>query len=171
MGATQAGLALNPYVLTFMAVSFLAGARIGASGRFRPYLMAGAAIAAVGFAVLGGLTPSAPYLLFAAGIAVLGAGFGLLMQNLVVVAQNAAPPADLAATTSAVVSVRGLGLSLGVAVFGSLLTRELQGRVPGPAATAAAIPEVLFWGVPAAAVLLGLVALLPRNVRAASAPS
>ncbi|MEV4073893.1 MDR family MFS transporter [Nonomuraea fuscirosea] len=171
MGATQAGLALNPYVLPFMAVSSLAGARIGASGRFRPYLMAGAAIAALGFAVLGRLTPGAPYPLFAAGIAVLGVGFGLLMQNLVVVAQNAAPPADLAATTSAVVSVRGLGLSLGVAVFGSLLTRELQVRAPGPAATAAAIPDVLAWGVPAAVVLLGLVALLPRTVRAAKAPS
>jgi hypothetical protein len=71
---------------------------------------------------------------------VLGAGFGLLMQNLVVVAQNAASPADLAATTSATVSIRGLGLSLGVSVFGNLLTRELQGRAPSPQATAAAIP-------------------------------
>ncbi|MGV9384123.1 hypothetical protein ACWDRB_50490 [Nonomuraea sp. NPDC003707] len=65
----------------------------------------------------------------------LGAGFGLLMQNLVVLAQNAASPADLAATTSATVSVRGLGLSLGVAIFGNLLTRELQVRAPSPEAT------------------------------------
>ncbi|MGW3347326.1 MDR family MFS transporter [Nonomuraea rubra] len=165
MGATQAGLALNPYVLTFMAVSSLAGARIGASGRFRPYLIAGAVIAVAGFALLAWITPETPYLLFAAGIAVLGAGFGLLMQNLVVVAQNAASPEDLAATTSAVVSVRGLGLSLGVALFGSLLARELQGRDPGPRATAAAIPDVLFWGAPAAAVLVLLLALLPRTGR------
>jgi hypothetical protein len=81
---------------------------------------------------------------------VLGAGFGLLMQNLVVVAQNAASPADLAATTSATVSIRGLGLSLGASVFGNLLTRELQGRAPSPQATAAAIPDALIWGVPAA---------------------
>jgi EmrB/QacA subfamily drug resistance transporter len=165
MGATQAGLALNPYVLTFMAVSSLAGARIGASGRFRPYLIAGAAVAVLGFALLGRFTPDTPYALFAAGIAVLGVGFGLLMQNLVVVAQNAASPADLAATTSAVVSVRGLGLSLGVALFGSLLARELQGRAPGPRAAAAAIPDVLFWGAPAAAVLVVLLALLPGTGR------
>ncbi|MGW7482149.1 MDR family MFS transporter [Nonomuraea muscovyensis] len=165
MGATQAGLALNPYVLTFMAVSSLAGARIGASGRFKPYLIAGAAIAVLGFALLSRLTPDTPYALLAVEIAVLGVGFGLLMQNLVVVAQNAASPADLAATTSAAVSVRGLGLSLGVAVFGTLLARELQGRAPSPVATAAAIPDVLFWGAPAAAVLVTLMALLPRKAQ------
>ncbi|MDF2711230.1 MAG: EmrB/QacA family drug resistance transporter [Nonomuraea muscovyensis] len=165
MGATQAGLALNPYVLTFMAVSSLAGARIGASGRFKPYLIAGAAVAVLGFALLSRLTPDTPYALLAVEIAVLGVGFGLLMQNLVVVAQNAASPADLAATTSAAVSVRGLGLSLGVAVFGTLLARELQGRAPSPVATAAAIPDVLFWGAPAAAVLVTLMALLPRKAQ------
>ncbi|MGI5170074.1 hypothetical protein ACQEU3_37555 [Spirillospora sp. CA-253888] len=138
MGAARAGLALNPYVLTFMTVSSLAGARIGARGRFKPSLVAGAAVAVL--------------------------GFGLLMQNLVVIAQNAVAPADLAATTSATVSVRGLGLSLGVAVFGSLLNRELQGRPPGPTATAEAIPDVLLAGVPAAIVLVALMAALPRTV-------
>jgi hypothetical protein len=82
----------------------------------------------------------------------------------VVVAQNAGSPADLAAATSAAVSVRGLGLSLGVALFGSLLTRELQGQAPGPQTTSAAIPDVLFWGAPAALVLVALLALLPRTV-------
>jgi EmrB/QacA subfamily drug resistance transporter len=163
MGATEAGLALNPYVLTFMAVSSLAGARAGASGRYKPYLLAGSAAAVLGFALLSRLGPDTPYAVLAAEIAVLGFGFGLLMQNLVVVAQNAVPPADLAATTSATVSVRGLGLSLGVSVFGTLLARETQGRAPGPEATAAAIPDVLLWGAPAAAVLLALMAVLPSR--------
>ncbi|TDD53243.1 DHA2 family efflux MFS transporter permease subunit [Nonomuraea terrae] len=164
MGATQAGLALNPYVLTFMAVSSLAGARIGESGRFKPYLIAGSAIVVLAFTLLSRLTPDTPYVVLAAELAVLGVGFGLLMQNLVVIAQNAASPADLAAVTSAVVSVRGLGLSFGVAVFGMLLSRELVNRVATPAVTAAAIPDVLFWDAPAAAALVGLMALLPRTV-------
>ncbi len=163
MGATEAGLALNPYVLTFMAVSSLAGARIGASGRYKPYLLTGSAIAVLAFVLLSRLTPGTPYAVLAVEIAVLGFGFGLLMQNLVVVAQNAVSAADLAATTSAAVSVRGLGLSLGVSVFGTLLARETQGRAPGPEATTAAIPDALFWGAPAAAVLLALMALLPRG--------
>ncbi|WP_049558230.1 MDR family MFS transporter [Nonomuraea sp. SBT364] len=160
MGATTAGLALNPYVLTFMVVSFVAGG----GRRVKPYLLAGSLVAVLGFVLLGGAGPGTSYVLLAVGMGVLGAGFGLLMQNLVVVAQNAVSPADLAATTSAVVSVRGLGLSFGVAVSGSLLTRELQGVAPGPQATAEAIPDVLFWGAPAAAVLVALLALLPRAV-------
>ncbi|MFF5212695.1 MDR family MFS transporter [Streptosporangium sp. NPDC000396] len=164
MGATQAGLALNPYVLTFMAVSSIAGARIGASGRFKPYLLAGSVIVVLGFTLLSRLDPGTAYALLAVEIGVLGIGFGLLMQNLVVVAQNAASPADLAATTSAAMSVRGLGLSLGVAVFGNLLARELQGHTPSPEATAAAIPDILFWGIPAAVILTTLMALLPRTV-------
>ncbi|MGP3934391.1 DHA2 family efflux MFS transporter permease subunit [Nonomuraea sp. KM88] len=171
MGATQAGLALNPYVLTFMAVSSLAGARIGASGRFRPYLIAGAAIAAAGFFLLGNLGPGAGYALFAVEIGVLGLAFGLLMQNLVVVAQNAATPADLAATTSVTVSVRGLGLSAGVAAAGNLLTRELHDRAPGPESTAAAIPDVLIWGAPVAVVLVALMAALPRTVDRPATPA
>lgn len=161
MSATQAGLALNPYVITFMAVSSLAGGRV--AGRFKPYLIAGSVVVVAGFALLSGLDPGRPYALVAVALGVLGVGFGLLMQNLVVVAQNAAAAEDLAAATSAVVSVRGLGMSLGVAVFGSLLTRQLDGRASSAAATAAAIPEVLVWGVPMAIVLVALMAALPRS--------
>ncbi|MER5419140.1 MDR family MFS transporter [Streptosporangium roseum] len=169
MSATQAGLALNPYVIPFIAVSAVAGARIGASGRFKPYLLAGSAVAVLGFALLSRLEPGTAYALLAVELGVLGVGFGLLLQNLVVVAQNAASPADLAATTSAAVSVRGLGMSLGVAISGSLLTRELQGQAQSPEAMAAAIPEVLAWGVPAALALVALVALLPPSTGSSGA--
>ncbi|MFE0151766.1 MFS transporter [Nonomuraea sp. NPDC059007] len=157
MGATAAGLALTPYVLTFTAVSFVAGARVGT--RFKPFLLAGALIVVLGFVLLSRMEPGTPYALLAVTLGVLGAGFGLLMQNLVVVAQNAAAPADLAATTSATMTARGLGLSLGVAVFGALLTRGLGSS---PQATAAAVPEALAWGIPAAVVLVALLAFLPR---------
>ncbi|MFI9555506.1 MFS transporter [Nonomuraea endophytica] len=157
MGATQAGLALMPYVLTFTAVSFVAGAGIGT--RFKPFLLAGALIVVLGFVLLSRLEPGTPYALLAVALGVLGAGFGLLMQNLVVVAQNAVAPADLAATTSATMTARGLGLSLGVAAFGNLLTRALDGSTR---ATAAAVPEVLAWGIPAAVALVALLVFLPR---------
>ncbi|MFI6292877.1 hypothetical protein ACIBEJ_14915 [Nonomuraea sp. NPDC050790] len=160
MGATQAGLALTPYVLTFTAVSFAAGAVPGA--RVRPFLPAGGLIVVLGFVSLSRVGPGTPYPQFAVVLGVLGVGFGLLMQNLVVVAQNAAAPADLAATTSAAMTARGLGLSLGVSAFGALLTRTLEAHPGGARATAAAVPEALAWGVPAAVVLVVLLAFLPR---------
>jgi EmrB/QacA subfamily drug resistance transporter len=162
MSATQAGLALNPYFIPFVAISAIAGGKAGASGRFKPYLLTGAGLLTVAFLLLSLLDLGSPYLLVAAEMAVLGLGFGLLMQNLVVVSQNAAAPPDLAATTAANLSIRGLGMAIGVALFGNLLAREVASGPGGPEATAAAIPEVFTWGVPLAVLLVALIALLPR---------
>lgn len=162
MSATQPGLALNPYVIPFVATSAIAGGKAGASGRFKAHLLTGAVLLTVAFLLLGLLDLTSPYLLVAAGMAVLGLGFGLLVQNLVVVSQNAAAPPDLAATTAAGLSVRGLGMAIGVALFGNLLAREVAHGPGGPEATAAALPGVFTWGVPLAVVLVALIALLPR---------
>ncbi|MED7924075.1 hypothetical protein SMD20_07525 [Nonomuraea sp. LP-02] len=51
-----------------------------------------------------------------------------------------------------------------MALSGGLLARELHGPAPEPRATAAVIPDVLFWDAPAALVLVALPAFLPRTV-------
>lgn len=163
--ATQAGFAGLPYFLTFVAVSAIAGSRAGASGRFKPYLLTGSLLVVAGFLLFTEIEKDSGYPVLAACLVVLGVAFGLIMQNLVVVSQNAVAPTDLAVTTSATVSLRGLGMSLGVALFGSLLTRELTGEPSAPDAIAAAIPRVLHWGVPLAVVLAILIILLPRPTR------
>ncbi|MUN36866.1 hypothetical protein [Actinomadura litoris] len=73
-------------------------------------------------------------------------------------------PTETRSAAAPGVSVRGLGLPLGAAAFGNPLTREPHGRTAGPAATAAAVPDALSWGVTAALVPVALVALLPRTV-------
>lgn len=163
MSATEAGLALNPYFIPFLVVSAVTGGEAGASGRFKTYLLTGAVVLGIAFLGLGLLDIDSPYLLVAAAMAVLGIGFGLLMQNLVVVSQNAAAPPDLAATTAANLSIRGLGMAIGVALFGSLLSREIGAGPVTPEATAAAIPDVFVWGAPLALVLALLIGLLPRQ--------
>ncbi|WP_405064418.1 MFS transporter [Kribbella sp. NBC_01505] len=161
MSATEAGLALNPYFIPFIAVSAVAGGKAGASGRFKPYLGVGAVVLVAAFLLLGTIDLNSPYPLVAVAMLVLGVGFGLMMQNLVVVSQNSADPSDLAATTSANLSVRGLGMAMGVALFGNLLSREVGNAPMTPEATAAAIPAVFSWGVPVAVLLAVLIALLP----------
>lgn len=170
MSATEAGLALNPYFIPFVVVSAVAGGKAGASGRFKPYLLTGAVVLVASFLLLSLVGTDSSYALVAAEMAVLGCGFGLLMQNLVVVSQNAAAAPDLAATTAANLSIRGLGMALGVALFGNLLVRETGDGPVTPEATAAAIPDVFVWGVPAAALLVLLLALLPRPTPAGADP-
>jgi EmrB/QacA subfamily drug resistance transporter len=170
IGPTKAGLAGLPYVLTFVAVAAVAGSRAGASGRFKPYLLAGSIIAGTGFWLLSRTSPDTAYVVLAAYLAVLGIGFGLIMQNLLVVAQNAVPPHDLAVTTSTTLSLRSLGMSFGGGLFGNLLTRELAGRPQTPEATANAIPSILVWGIPLALALITLIALLPTRNQARKNP-
>ncbi|MGV9771884.1 MDR family MFS transporter [Streptosporangium sp. NPDC003464] len=172
LSATQAGLAGNPYFITFIVVSAIAGGRAGRSGRFTPYLLSGAVIVVPGLLLLSRADLDSPYALVATGMAVLGVGFGLIMQNLMTVAQNAVRPADLGAVTSAVVTVRGFGMAVGVALFNNLLIRHV-GDDQRPEAIAGAVPEVLVWGVAPAAALVALMAAMPRteaSERAGAAP-
>ncbi|MFJ4952588.1 MDR family MFS transporter [Streptomyces sp. NPDC088760] len=165
--ATRAGLALTPYFIPFILVSAVAGGKAGKSGRFKPYLLAGAAVLIGAFVLLATIDPDRGYWYAAGAMVVLGAGFGLLMQNLVVVSQNAAAPPDLAATTAANLSIRGLGMAVGVALFGNLLAREVGEGPVTPDATAEAIPDVFVWGVPLALLLLVLLALVRVDAKPA----
>jgi MFS family permease len=171
MSATRAGLALLPYVIAFMLVSAVASSKAGQSGKFKPYLLAGSAVSALALWLLSRMDLDTSYLVIAIYFAVLGLGFGLIMQNLVVVSQNAVRHEELGVTTSTTLSLRGLGMSVGVALFGSLLSRELHGRPDTPEMTAEAIPDILFWGVPLAALTFVLVALLPRPAATSRADS
>jgi hypothetical protein len=64
----------------------------------------------------------------------LGVGVGMVMQVLVLAAQNAADVRDLGVVTAGVNFFRSLGGSVGVAVFGAVmsarLTPELASRLP-----------------------------------------
>ena len=55
----------------------------------------------------------------------LGAGLGLIMQNVVLAAQNAVPANQIGTATSTNNYFREVGATLGVAVFGTLFTSRL----------------------------------------------
>src|SRR5205085_2010650 len=56
---------------------------------------------------------------------VLGAGLGLIMQNVVLAAQNAVPAEQIGTATSTNNYFREVGATLGVAIFGTLFTSRL----------------------------------------------
>ncbi|GAA3073221.1 hypothetical protein [Streptosporangium carneum] len=66
----------------------------------------------------------------AANMALVGAGLGFAMQMAGTIAQNSVSLRDMGAAMSSVNLFRSLGGSLGVAVFGSLFTRAVQGHLP-----------------------------------------
>ncbi|SFJ65326.1 hypothetical protein [Amycolatopsis regifaucium] len=60
-------------------------------------------------------------------------------------------------------------MSLGVAVYGNILSRELAGNPVTPATTANAVPDMLVWTIPLAAVLLLNLFLPTQNAARATA--
>jgi EmrB/QacA subfamily drug resistance transporter len=175
--ATGSGAVLTPLMLALMLASVGSGQIISRTGRYRWALLAGPVVMGIGFAVLASLDADSALALAVIGTIVLGLGLGLLMQNLVLVVQNAAPARALGAATGATQFFRQIGGTLGVTVMGAILAAGLpagmavasggQGAAgageSGRATLAAAIHPVFVIGVPLMAITLALVALVPER--------
>ncbi|MFI6537140.1 MFS transporter [Nonomuraea sp. NPDC050547] len=146
--ATQAGLLVTALMGGVLATTIVSGRLITRTGRYKPYPVAGALVAALG---LGLLAVAEGAVAIAAVMLLTGLGVGLVMQVMVLVAQNTVVHADLGTATSAVTFLRQIGASAGVAVVGALITLRLAG-----AGFAEAVPPVFAMMAP----LLGVAFLL-----------
>ncbi|MEA2169804.1 MAG: hypothetical protein QOF76_3104 [Solirubrobacteraceae bacterium] len=128
---TGAGLHLVPLMLGLLVTSIGSGQLIARTGRYRAFPIAGTAVMALGMALLSMLdvdTSTAGASLY---LLVLGMGLGLVMQVLVLAVQNSVEYAVLGAATSGVTMLRGIGGSLGTAVFGTIFTTRLNHSLSG----------------------------------------
>lgn len=137
VSATESGLLMLPMMGGIVAASIVSGRLISRSGRYKIYAVLGSAISVAGMLLLSRLEADTPRLEYSIWQAVLGVGIGLVMPVLILAVQNAAPPADLGAATSASNYFRQIGGSVGAAVFGTIfadrLTYALADRLPAGA--------------------------------------
>jgi EmrB/QacA subfamily drug resistance transporter len=128
---TSAGLRLLPMMAGLLTMSITSGQLISRWGRYRVFPIIGTALMVVGLLLLSRLGigtsagESALYLL------VLGLGLGSVMQVLVLAVQNAVSYQMLGAATSGVTLFRGIGGSLGAAVFGTIFSSRLVSQLRG----------------------------------------
>lgn len=136
-GATESGLLMLPLMGGIVVASIVSGQLISRTGRYWVYPVLGSALSAAGMWLLSHLQTDTPRLDHSIWQAVLGIGIGLVMPVLILAVQNAVPPADLGAATSANNYFRQIGGSVGAAVFGTLfadrLTDALADRLPAGA--------------------------------------
>ncbi|RJK94342.1 MDR family MFS transporter [Vallicoccus soli] len=123
---TRAGLMSLPLVLGLLVSSTVAGALITRTGRWKRFLVAGGVLMTLGFGLLSTLDAGTPVWALGLHMAVLGTGVGLLMQNLVLAAQNDVPAAALGAATSVISFFRSLGGTIGVSVLGAVLAARVS---------------------------------------------
>ncbi len=177
--ATDSGLVLTPLMLALVVTSVGSGQLISRTGHYRWALVSGPVLMAGGFALLSELNQSSTHGAATLAMVVLGLGLGLLLQNLVLVVQNAVPSSQLGVATSAGQFFRTTGGTIGVTVMGAILAAglpagaaagaALQGDGDGVGNAAArdqlahAIHPVFLIGLPLMALALALVLLIPET--------
>ena len=128
---TESGLQLLPMMVGVLIASIGSGQAITRFGRYKAFPVAGTAVMAVGLFLLSRLETDTSRTTAAVYMLILGLGLGLTMQVLVLAVQNAVPYAVLGSATSGVTLMRGVGGSVGTAVFGAIFTNRLTGSLSG----------------------------------------
>ncbi|MHA6617089.1 MFS transporter [Pseudonocardia sp. DLS-67] len=128
--ATQAGLVVTALMAGVLVTTTASGRIITRTGRYKAFPIAGTATAALGLALLGTIGRTTPLPLLLAALLLVGLGVGMVMQVMVLVAQNGAEHRDLGAATSAVTFLRQIGASTGVASIGAVITSRFAAALP-----------------------------------------
>jgi EmrB/QacA subfamily drug resistance transporter len=118
---TQSGLLTVPMVIGLLISSTISGRIISRTGRYRRFMIAGAVTLSAGLALMGTIGYDTNLALVGAYMFVLGAGVGMLMQNLVLATQNTLAMADMGSGTATVAFFRTLGGAVGVSALGAIL--------------------------------------------------
>ncbi|WP_433252008.1 MDR family MFS transporter [Actinomadura nitritigenes] len=135
--ASDSGLLLLPMMAPVVLVSQIGGRVMSATGRYKVFPVLGTACMTAGLLLLSTMDASTSRTLTGCYMALVGVGMGFLMQMVTTIAQNSVEMRDMGAASAAITLFRTIGGSVGVAVFGSLFNRALDGRLPADGAGAA----------------------------------
>ncbi|KHL18802.1 UNVERIFIED_CONTAM: DSBA oxidoreductase [Mumia flava] len=122
---TESGLELLPMMAGLLITSIGSGQLISRTGRYKVFPIVGTAVTACGLFLLSLMDRETTTWESSLFMFVLGFGLGLVMQVLVLAVQNAVEYRDLGTATSGATYFRSIGGSVGVAIFGTILTHTL----------------------------------------------
>ena len=127
--ATESGLLLIPMVVALLVTSIGSGAVVTRTGRYKALPVVGTLVAAAGMFAMSTMDPTTPLWRLCVYVAVLGAGLGLFMQIIVLAVQNSVSPREVGVATSSNNLFREFGVTIGVAVLGTIFTSRLTDRL------------------------------------------
>ena len=133
-GATESGFAILPLMGGLFASSVVTGRLASTYKVYRPFLVAGGVVLIVGVILMLGVTADTGSTDLALRMTVVGLGLGPGQGMFTLAIQNAVGVDRVGVATSSAQFFRQIGATIGVAVFGAMLTgtlaRELPQRVP-----------------------------------------
>ena len=126
VAATTSGLAQLPLMLGLFASSILCGRLVSKTGKYKAFMIGGVVVTFVGIWLLSRMHAETTRLDLAWRMLVLGIGLGPGQSLFSIAVQNAMPIQQLGVVTSSSQFFRQIGSTMGVAIFGTVLTAHLN---------------------------------------------
>jgi EmrB/QacA subfamily drug resistance transporter len=126
---TSAGLLTLPLVLASLVASTGAGFMVSRYGKVKPFLVAGSVLLTLGLLGLGTIDHATALWHLSVFMVLLGAGTGMLLQNLVLVVQNQVGLRDVGSASASVAFFRTIGGTVGVSALGAVLANQVASKL------------------------------------------
>jgi EmrB/QacA subfamily drug resistance transporter len=133
--ATTSGLSTLPLMIGLIVAATVSGRLVTRTGRYKPFMLAGMSVLFIATFLMSQMTYHTTQLDLGWRMALLGVGLGPLQSLYGVAIQNAVPMNRIGVVTSANQFFRQIGSTVGVAVFGTLLTNGLNSKLTAWAAS------------------------------------
>jgi EmrB/QacA subfamily drug resistance transporter len=129
MSPTESGLLTIPMVAGLFVASTLIGRLVSQTGRYKHFMVMGAVLLTAGLGLMSTLDEHTSLVELGFFMVIVGGGLGSLMQNLVLVVQNAVEQHDIGAGSSLISFFRSLGGAIGVSVLGAILATRASSSI------------------------------------------
>ena len=129
VSATQSGMTMLPMMFGLILSSTISGRLVTKIGRYKPMMIFGSVVMIVGILLMTRLGPETTALGVAWRVFVLGIGLGPAQGLFALAVQNAVPLDRLGVATSSSQFFRQIGSTVGVAIFGAVMTQALAAEM------------------------------------------
>ncbi len=129
LSASQSGFAMLPLLTGVLIGSMAAGQVARRTQQYKPVIVAGSVVALIGCAVMTFMTPATPLWVLTLNLLALGIGLGPSQGMFTLAIQSAVSHARTGVATASAQFCRQIGATMGVAIFGALLTYQLAGEL------------------------------------------
>jgi EmrB/QacA subfamily drug resistance transporter len=138
---TGSGLRMLPLMGGLIVTSIVSGRLIARTGRYKIFPIVGCVAMVAGMLLMVFLRADTAYWYTAFGAGLFGVGLGGVLQPITLATQNAVPPGDIGVASASSQFFRGLGGTLGTAVFLSILFSTAGSNIHKEFVRAAASPS------------------------------
>jgi EmrB/QacA subfamily drug resistance transporter len=127
--ATNSGIILMPLMIGAMITSIGAGQILARTGRYKVLVIVGFVLTAAGAFLLSKMGVDTSGGVLTRNMVLLGLGLGIAMSSFTVIVQNQYPSHRLGEVTAGLQFFRSIGSTIGMAIFGTILTNQFAANM------------------------------------------